>query len=161
MVHSTGSKPPMGHTPQLDGIVFTGADASWVHNPHEDALVITVEVANSLIHRLLVDNRSAINILFWDVCQKIGQRRTYLTSMISPIYGFTRNSVIPKRTIKLVVTRGDPPLTVTIVIDFLTVNCPSTFNGVLGKPLLRDLKAMTSIHYLTIKFPTTAGTSQV
>ena len=48
----------------------------------------------------------------------------------------------------------------TIVINFLVVNCPSAFNGVLGRPLLRTLKTVTSIHCLTIKFPITAGTGQ-
>ena len=45
MMHLTGSKPSVGHAPQPDDIVFTKANASWVHNPHEDALVITVEIA--------------------------------------------------------------------------------------------------------------------
>ena len=37
MVHATGSKPLMGYALQLDDIVFTQADAGWVHNSHEDA----------------------------------------------------------------------------------------------------------------------------
>ena len=49
----------------------------------------------------------------------------------------------------------------TVVIDFLVVNCLSAYNRVLGRPLLRPLKVVTSIHYLTIKFATIAGTSQV
>ena len=65
MVYTTGSKPPIGYTPQLDDIFFTQDDASWVHNPHKDALVNIVEVTNSLVHRLLVDSGSAINILYW------------------------------------------------------------------------------------------------
>ena len=51
--------------PQQDEIVFTQADTRWVHQPHEDALVITTEVANSLDHRLLIDSGSAVNILYW------------------------------------------------------------------------------------------------
>ena len=74
VVHTTGSKPPRGYTPQSDYIVLTQADASWVHHPHKDALVITVEATNSLVHRLLVDSRSVVNILYWDVYQKIGLR---------------------------------------------------------------------------------------
>ena len=31
----------------------------------------------------------------------------------------------------------------------------------LGRPLLKALKAVTSIHYLTMKFPTAAGIVQV
>ena len=47
------------------------------------------------------------------------------------------------------------------MIDFLVVNCPSAFNGVLGRPLLRALKVVTLIHCLTMKFPTASGTCQV
>ena len=58
----------------LEDIVFTHADASWVHHPYEDALVIIAEVANSLVHQLLVDSGSAINILYWDAYHKVGLR---------------------------------------------------------------------------------------
>ena len=50
---------------------------------------------------------------------------------------------------------------VIIVIDFLMVNYSSAYNGALGRPLLRALKAITSIHGLTMKFPTMAGMGQV
>ena len=50
MVHTTGSKPQKGYTPQPDDIIFTQADASWVHHSHEDALVIIAKVANNLVH---------------------------------------------------------------------------------------------------------------
>ena len=69
MVQTTGSRLPECHVPQSDDIIFTQTDVSWVHNPHEDALVITAKVANSLIHRLLVDSGSAVNILYWGVYQ--------------------------------------------------------------------------------------------
>ena len=49
----------------------------------------------------------------------------------------------------------------TVMIEFLMVKCPSAFNGVLGKPLLKALKEVTSIHCQTIKFPTAAGIGQV
>ena len=64
LVHTTGSEPPKGHAPQPDNIVFTEANVSWVHNPHEDAPVITAEITNSLIHRLLIDNEIVVNILY-------------------------------------------------------------------------------------------------
>ena len=49
----------------------------------------------------------------------------------------------------------------TVVIDFLALNYLSAFNGVLGRPLLKALKVVTSTHCLTIKFPTTVGAGQV
>ena len=47
------------------------------------------------------------------------------------------------------------------MIEFLTVDCPSVFNGVIGRLLLKALKAVTSIYHITMKFPTTGGTGQV
>ena len=93
--------------------------------------------------------------------KKIGLRREELTLSTSPLYGFIGESVIPEGTIKLVVTLGEPPPMTTVVIDFLEVNYSSTFNEVLGRPLLRALKVVTSIHCRTIKFPTIAGTGEV
>ena len=109
MVHTTSSKLLVGHAPQPDDIFFTKAGASWVHNPHEDALVITAEITNSLVHRLLVDSRSAVNILYCGVYQKTDLRRSDLTLTTFPLYGFTGDSVIPVGTIKLDVTLGEPP----------------------------------------------------
>ena len=65
MVHTTRRHCvyPRGCLPQPDNIAFTQVDASWVHPPYEDALVIIVEVANSLVNRLLVDSRSSVNIV--------------------------------------------------------------------------------------------------
>ena len=81
--------------------------------------------------------------------------------MTSPLYGFIRDSAIPKGTIKLAITLGEPPQAVTVVINFHVVKCLSAFNGVLGRLLLKALKAVTSIHYLTMKLPTTARIGQV
>ena len=49
----------------------------------------------------------------------------------------------------------------TIVIEFLIVDCPSAFNGMIGRPLLKTLKVVSSIHCLTMKFPMAAGIEQV
>ena len=69
--------------------------------------------------------------------------------------------MVAQGTIKLAVTLGEPSRMATVMIDFLAVNCPSAFNGVLGRPLLRALKVVTSIDYLTMKFPAAVGTGQV
>ena len=66
MVHTTGINPTRGETQKPRDIIFIEADANWVHHPHKDALVITAKIANKIIHRILVDNGSATNILFWD-----------------------------------------------------------------------------------------------
>ena len=80
-----------------------------MHHPYEDALVITIKIANNLVHRILVDNRSAVAILYWDACQKIGLTQADLSLKLSPLYGFVGDHVILEGTIKLAVTLGEHP----------------------------------------------------
>ena len=47
------------------------------------------------------------------------------------------------------------------MINFLVTKSPSAFNEILGRPLLKALKAVTSIYCLTIKFPIVAGIGRV
>ena len=45
--------------------------------------------------------------------------------------------------------------------DFLVIDQPSVFNAVLGRPSLRELRAITSIHHLLMKFPAPRGVGKV
>ena len=48
-----------------DGITFRDSDAHLVHHPHRDVLVITAMMANNKVHRILVDNMSTVDILYY------------------------------------------------------------------------------------------------
>ena len=58
-------EPPIGNTQrELEDIIFAEVDIKWVHHPHIDDFFIIVRVANNNVHRMLVDNGSAIDILY-------------------------------------------------------------------------------------------------
>ena len=46
-------------------ITFTGEDARRLHHPHDDAIVITLTIANYTTRRVLVDNGSSADILYY------------------------------------------------------------------------------------------------
>ena len=69
--------------------------------------------------------------------------------------------MIPRGAIKLTVIMGDHPRTSVVVTQFLAVDCLLAINRVIGRPLLKVLKALVSIYYLTMKFSTATGTGQV
>ena len=144
-----------------EDIVFTEADTKWVHYPYTDILVITVGMANSNVHRMLVDNGSAIDVLYWDAYKKTCLIESDLSPTTSSLYRFTGDHVIPRGTIKPVVTVGGHPRTSTMVTKFLVVDCSSAFNRVIGRSLLKALWAVTSIHNLTKKFTIAMGTRKV
>ena len=77
-----------------------------------------------------------------------------LQPFTSSLVSFTGDRVIPKGVVKLTIITGTYPPQVSKEIDFLVVDCPSTYNVILGRPTLNKLKAATLIYYLKVKFPT-------
>jgi hypothetical protein len=53
-------------------LTFSEEDAQGVVMSHDDALVVTLMVANHGIHRILVDNGGSIDILYWPAFQQMG-----------------------------------------------------------------------------------------
>ncbi|XP_031258006.1 uncharacterized protein LOC116116045 [Pistacia vera] len=141
-------------------ISFSEQDAAKLHHPHDDALVITPLIGRYNTQRMLVDNGRAVNILFASTFEMMNLDEANLKPASFPLYGFTRDHLLPKGTISLPVTLGDFD-EVTKVIEFLVVDCPSAFNGILGRPLLRQFKVVTSIYHLKRKFPTPMGIGEV
>ena len=71
----------------------------------------------------------------------------------SPLVSFSGERVYQKRIISLSITAGTYPAQVIKDIDFLIVDCPSSYNVILGQPTLNCLKAATSTYCLKFKFP--------
>ena len=142
---------------ELEDIVFTEVDTRWVHHPHSDALVITTWIINNNVHKILVDNGSAIDIIYLDAYKGMGLNKCDSSPTTTPLYRFTGDHVIPKGMIKLAVTIGEHPWVSTIVTEFLIVDCPSTFNGVIGRLLLKALKVVTSIYSPHYEVPNCRG----
>ena len=46
-------------------IRFSEEDARHLHYPHDDALVVSIQVGDYNMHRVLVDNGSSANILYY------------------------------------------------------------------------------------------------
>ncbi|XP_050252280.1 uncharacterized protein LOC126698827 [Quercus robur] len=72
----------------------------------------------------------------------------------SPLVSFTRDRIVPRGIITLIVIAGTYPTQVTKEIDFLIVDYPLTYNIILGRLALNRLKAVTSTYHLKVKFPT-------
>ena len=110
---------------------------------------------------MLVDNGNVMDIIYLEAYKRMDLTKSELRPSTSSLYDFTRDHVIPKGLIKLAMIIGEHPRVSTVMIEFLVVNCPSAFNEVIGRLLLKALKVMTSIYHLTMKFPTVEGTGQV
>ena len=79
----------------------------------------------------------------------------------SPLVSFAGDRIVPRGIITLTVIAGTYPAQVTKEIDFLIVDCPSTYNIILVKPTLNRLTAVTTTYYLKVKFPTTHKVGEI
>ena len=117
---------------EVDDITFSERDAHHVCHPHCDALVIKAMIANNNVPRMLVDNGSSIDILYYQAFQRIGLKVSDLKPLPNPIYGFIGESVILLGVISLLITLGEYPRQSSIMADFLVIDQPLAFNVVLG-----------------------------
>jgi hypothetical protein len=56
--------------------------------PHTDALVITLQVANHIIHKIFVDNGSSADILYWSAFMHMDISRDKIVPARYPLIGF-------------------------------------------------------------------------
>ena len=146
---------------ELDDVTFSEKDTCHVRHLHCDAVVIKAMIANNNVHRILVDNGSSVDILYFQAFKRMGLKVNDLKLSPNLVYGFTGDSIIPLGVISLPMTLGEYPRNSCVMADFLVIDQPSAFNAVLGRPSLRELRAFTSIHHLLIKFPTLQGVGEV
>ncbi|XP_074356814.1 uncharacterized protein LOC141696588 [Apium graveolens] len=128
---------------------------------HQDALVITTRVGNNTVKKMLVDNGSFVDVLYYHAFSRmdIGDRR--LENSRTPLYGFTGNEVHVVGTIDMPVLFGSPPCQVWKVIKFHVISASSSFNAILGRITITALKAITSNSHLKMKFPTDFGVGEM
>ncbi|KAL2526126.1 Ribonuclease H [Abeliophyllum distichum] len=112
-----------------------------IHYPHCDALVVRAVVARN--GRILVDDRSAVNIVFSSAFDQMDVDHE-LTAISEPLFSFTGNSRIPRGRITLAVDFGKPSCHLRKFMKFLIVDTRFANHGVLGRPALKDLQAVTN-----------------
>ncbi|VFQ63982.1 unnamed protein product [Cuscuta campestris] len=148
---------PEGKKLKTEPIVFSNADLPETGVPHRDALVITIDIMDLLIHKTLVDTGSSVNIMYMDTYKALGLTRDELSPIKTPLTGFTGDSIEPEGVITLPVEIGDTKATRKLDMEFVVVGIISSTNIILGRPGLEDLECVISPRHLCIKFPTPHG----
>ena len=148
--------------PRIDTtITFSDSDLEGCQHPHDDPLVVRAIVANTTVHRVLVDNGSSADIIFASAFDKMGIGREKLEPVNTHLRGFLGEKVLPLGSIQLVLTLGEPPCQATTTARFLIVDAPSAYNMLLGRPSLNAIKVVPSAYHMIIKFPTVHGVGTV
>ena len=148
--------------PRIDTtITFSDSDLEGCQHPHDDPLIVRAIVANTTVHRVLVDDGSSTDIIFASTFDKMGIGREKLEPVNTHLRGFSGEKVLPLGSIQLVLTLGEPPCQATTTARFLIVDAPLAYNMLLGRPSLNAIKAIPSAYHMIIKFPTVNGVGTI
>ena len=110
---------------------------------------------------VLVDNGSSTDILYYPTFQQMRLGRDQLRSVNSPLVGFGGMKVQLMDTNTLLVVVGVYPQQITKEVNFLIVDCSSSYNAIIGKPISNSWKVVTSTYHLSVKFPIEYGIRQM
>ncbi|XP_074356377.1 uncharacterized protein LOC141696088 [Apium graveolens] len=135
-IHRVETRPPKVFKGESMDITFRETDARWVHHPHNDALVISIQIGTKNIHRAFVDNGSSANIPYYSTFKKMGLPDQDMSGEDSWVYGFSGAGVRIMGSIRLPCTLGESPLSVTKMLEFKVLNQESSHNVLLGRPFL-------------------------
>ena len=69
-------------------ITFIDEDTERIHHPYDDVIVITLLIADYTTRRVLVDNGSLADILYYPAFQQMRLGRDQLHPVNSPLVGF-------------------------------------------------------------------------
>ncbi|KAK3008615.1 hypothetical protein RJ639_014357 [Escallonia herrerae] len=142
-------------------ISFSDDDVGDTRIPHDDPLVVTLRVGNFDVKRILVDNGSSAEVLFYEAFQRMNIPSNRLRKIDTPLYGFSNHPVVCEGIIALPMTVGAPPNQAKLMLDFVVVRVPSAYNAILGRTALNQLRAVVSTYHMKMKFPTENGVGEV
>ncbi|XP_077251865.1 uncharacterized protein LOC143891103 [Tasmannia lanceolata] len=140
---------------------FSEKDLDGVLLPHDDAMMITMLVANWEMKKILVDNGSSTDIFYYHALKQMLMGDDRLTPVNTGLYCFTGNAVRAEGSIELLVLVGTAPHQSITMIKFLVVKGTSPYNAILGRPVQNLLKAITSAYHQKMKFVTPSGIWEV
>ena len=101
-----------------------------------------------------MDNGSSAGIIYLSTFQQLKLDPRRLCLFDSLLVSFSGDRVYPKGIVTLTVTVGTHPRQLTCQLDFLVVDCPSSYNVIIERPTLNHWKAAMSTYCLKVKFPT-------
>ena len=151
--------PPFKQRRTKQDMSFNEEDARGVKQPHNDPLVIMLTIEGFNTKRILMNNGISVDIIYLLVFQQLKLDPRRLRPFDSPLVSFSGDRVYPKGIVTLTVTVGTYPRQLTRQLDFLVVDCLSSYNVIIGRPTLNRWKLAMSTCCLKIKFPTENGVS--
>ncbi|RWW11835.1 hypothetical protein GW17_00024533, partial [Ensete ventricosum] len=114
--HKAYARSEVGKRPTHDeDLNITFKSGGEEYPCHDDALVISIRMANAYVKRVMIDTESMADILYFDAFQKFGLTDKDLVTLTSTLTGFTGDFVSPVGATAIPVMFGGEPRSKTLM----------------------------------------------
>ncbi|GKB34091.1 reverse transcriptase domain-containing protein [Tanacetum coccineum] len=125
----------------------------------EGPMVIEAEIGGHLVHRMYVDGGASSEILYEHCFNQLRPKiRKQMVPAATYLVGFSGEIIWPLGQVSLLVKIGDEEHSTSAWMNFMVVRSHSPYNGIIGRPGVRRIKAIPSTAHGMLKFPVTGGT---
>ena len=109
---------------------FLDEDKIGTIQPHDDALVITLQIWGYDVKRVMVDQGSAAEIMYLDFYKRLNLKVEDLMPYSSSLVSFEGKIIIPKGQVRLPVQTGSE----VVEVDFIVVDAYSPYTAIVARP---------------------------
>ncbi|XP_050255152.1 uncharacterized protein LOC126701052 [Quercus robur] len=136
---------------------FSDEDKIGTIQPHDDALVVTLRIGGFDVKRVLVDQGSAVEVMYPDLYKGLNLKSEDLTAYDSPLVSFEGKIVTPRGQIKLPIQTGSD----MVEVDFIVVDAYSPYTAIVARPWLHALGAVSSTLHQKVKYPSKGRVEEI
>jgi len=134
-------------------ICFTTSDCEDIFPQEDDTIVISIITMGRNVHKVLVDQGSSTDVMFWETYLGLQIPLDQLRPYDGCLVGFTGDQVKVWEYVELRTTFSNENAATTITIKYIVVNTPSAYNLLLGRPSLNRLGEVPSSYHMKVKLP--------
>ncbi|GJU25613.1 reverse transcriptase domain-containing protein [Tanacetum coccineum] len=124
----------------------------------EGPLVIEAEIGGHMIHRMYIDGGSSTEVLYEHCFNQLRPKiKNQMVPATTSLTGFSGETIWPLGQLRLLVTIGDADHSTKAWMNFMIVRSLSPYNGIIGRPGIREIQAVPSTAHGMLKFPANGG----
>ncbi|GKE73872.1 reverse transcriptase domain-containing protein, partial [Tanacetum coccineum] len=124
----------------------------------EGPFVIEAEIGGHMIHRMYVDGGSSTEVLYEHYFNRLRPKiKSQMVPATTSLTGFSGETIWPLGQLRLLVTIEDAYHATKAWMNFMIMRSLSPYNGIIGRPGIREIQAVPSTAHGMLKFPVDGG----
>ncbi|GKB74465.1 reverse transcriptase domain-containing protein [Tanacetum coccineum] len=124
----------------------------------EGLLVIEAEIGRHMIHRMYVDGGSLTKVLYEHCFNRLRPEiKSQMVPETTSLTCFSGETIWPLEQLRLLVTIGDTEHSTKAWMNFMIVRSLSSYNGIIGRPGIKEIQVVPSTAHGMLKFSVDRG----